>query len=256
MRLGICHLCRQHRELCDSHALPNSLFNYILRKSSGKAIVIIDDSSSPTHYSSDTWDTELFCDGCERKLNHRYDRYGMAVFRGHEGNVSRGPDGLTFVRIDRRRLRMFFLSVLWRISTSSHPSYSNIDLPYEWEDELHQVFVTGNTMPSARFTVAVYKLRDSTPEGGFSNENLRSFIMSPFARSFGSYISVCFPFLGFFVKVFLPRLPKPHAKRPGVLYGSSPLFLAPYAEVLDIPEIMSALVRGLHKEHVGLSRVG
>lgn len=256
MRLGTCRLCQQHRELCDSHALPNSLFNYILRKSDGKAIAVTDDPTTPTQYTADTWDTELLCQDCEESLNNRYDRYGMAVFRGHIGTVSRGSAGVTITGVDRRRLRMFFLSVLWRISISSHPSYSNIDLPYAWEEELHDALRTDRHVPSARFTVTVYKLRDSTRTGGFDAEALRSFIMAPFGRSFGSLISVCFLFLGFFVEVFLPRVPKAYSKRTGVLHGTSRVFFAPYAEVLEIPEIMQLLVRGLHKEHVGLSRVG
>lgn len=256
MRLGICRLCERQRELCDSHALPNSLFNYILRKSDGKAVVVIDDPGTLTRYTADTWDTELLCQECEETLNNRFDRYGMGVFRGHIGTVSRDLEGITLCGVDRRRLRTFFLSVLWRISVSSHPNYSNIDLPYAWESELHDALRAGRNVPSARFTVSVYRLRDSTPVGGFDAEALRSFIMAPFGRNFGTFISVCFLFLGYFVEVFLPRVPKAYSKRPGILYGSGTVFLAPYVEVLDIPEIMRILVRGLHKEHVGLSKVG
>ena len=253
--MAICRLCGNQGELCDSHALPNSLFNYIFRKSAGKAVVVTDDATTPTHFASDSWDTELLCRACEESLNDRYDRYGMGVFRGHVGSVAPGFDGVTFTGIDRRRLRMFILSVLWRISISSHPSYSNIDLPYHWEDELRQALRIGKPVPSACFTVTVYKVRDSTNPGGFSNENLQGLIMSPFARSFQNFISVCFPFLGFFVEVFLPRVPAAYSKRPGVLFGTSPIFLAPYIEVLDVPEIKAVLVRGLQKERDGLSKV-
>lgn len=126
MRLGTCHLCRQHRKLCDSHALPNSVFNYILRKSDGKAVAVTDDPATPIRYTVDTWDTELLCQKCEEAFNNRFDRYGIGAFRGQISTISRGPEGVTFTGIDRRRLRMFFLSVLWRISVSSHPNYSNI----------------------------------------------------------------------------------------------------------------------------------
>ena len=256
MRLGTCRLCEQTRELCDSHALPNSLFNYILRKSDGKAVAVIDDPTTPVRYSADTWDTELLCQDCEESLNNRFDRYGMGVFRGNIGASSRGSEGVTFAGINQRRLRMFFLSVLWRISVSSHPNYSNIDLPYAWEHELHDALRAGRHVPGARFTVAVYRMRDSTPIDGFDAEALRNFIMAPFGRDFGTFISVCFLFLGYFVEVFLPRVPKAYSKRPGVLYGNSTVFMAPYVELLDIPEIVRILVRGLQKEDVGLSKVG
>lgn len=235
MRTGVCKLCLEHRPLCDSHALPNSLFNYILRRNAGKAIVITDDKTSPARYLSDTWDAELLCEACERKLNRNYDAYGMAVFRGHAGAVQARDDGVDLLRIDRRRLRMLFLSVLWRVSASSHPNYSNIDLPHHWEENLRQALHGGKSVPKSRDTVALYKMRDSTPVGAFSNEDLRGFIAAPFARGYEKFLSVCFPFMGFFVETFFPRVPPKYSKRRGVIYGRSPVLSVPYVEVLDIP---------------------
>lgn len=255
MRSGICKLCLRNTQLCDSHALPNSLFNYVLRKNGGKAIMIVDDEDTPIRYSSDTWDVELLCADCERLLNQHYDAYGMSVFRGNQGRVVVDASGVSLLRVDRRRLRMFFLSVLWRISVSSHSSYSNIDLPFLWEEDLRSALAEGKPITQSRYTVAVYRMRDSTPKGGFSGEDLRDFIMAPFARSFGDFISVCYPFMGFFVETFLPRVPSRYAKRPGILHGSSPVFRAPYIEVLDIPEILAMMVRGQAKHLDGKSRV-
>jgi hypothetical protein len=191
MHTGVCRLCGKAGELCDSHALPHSIFRYILRKGQGKAILTTDDATTPTRYSSDTWETALLCPTCEDTLNHRYDGYGVGIFTGQVGSMGYGPSGVTFANVDRQRLRMFFLAVLWRMTVSSHASYSNIVLPYPWGNELHEALSTGSTVSSSRFTVAVYKLRDSTPSGGFSSENLRSVIMSPFPRDLRSFISVC-----------------------------------------------------------------
>lgn len=255
MLIGICRLCLESRPLCNSHALPNSIFNYILRKNDGKAIVLADDKDTPVQFSSDTWDAELLCADCERRLNENYDAYGMALFRGHEGATRREDEGIRFLRVDRKRLRMFFLSVLWRVSVSTHPSYSNINLPVAWEEDLRTALHLGSPLHESRYTVAVYKMRDSTPVGGFTNEDLREFICTPFARSYQSFISICFPFLSFFVEVFFPKVPERFAKRRGILHGRSPVFVAPYVEVLDIPELAQVLVSGLEKHFAGLSRV-
>lgn len=256
MGTGICHLCKSQCELCQSHALPHSLFNYVLRQSDGKAIIISDDATTPIQYSGDSWETNLLCGGCEAKLNRNYDSYGMGVFRGHIALVKRGAAGVTFTNVDRQRLRMFFLSVLWRISISTHESYSNSELPYRWEDELHDALLHERRIPSARFTVAVYRLHDSTRTLGLTHENLRGFIMAPFARECDGLISICYLFLGFFVETFLPRLPKRYASLPGVLFGRSPVFMAPHHEVLAVPQIMKLLARGLEKHDAGLSQVG
>jgi hypothetical protein len=151
---------------------------------------------------------------------------------------------------------MFVLSTLWRISISTHPNYSNVDLPLEWEDDLRRALDDNKYIPESRYTVAVYKMRDSTLNGALDNETLRGLIMAPFARTYGHFVSVCFPLLGFLVETFFPRVPERFAKRRGVLRGSSsPQFLAPYVEALDTPEMMRLLVRGLEKHLEGLSRV-
>lgn len=255
MPKGVCLLCNNVAELCESHALPNSAFNYIFRKSAGKAIVITDDAITPTHHSSDSWKIALLCADCESKLNLGYDRYGIDIIRGHIARTKRGQTGITFANIDRQRLRMFFLSILWRISISSHVSYSNIDLPHELENELRNALLHGHKVPTSRFNVAIYRLHDSTGVKGFSPEDLRNFIMAPFAREYKDFVSVCYPFLGFFVEIFLNKLPKKYANRPSVLSGKSSVFMAPYQEVLNIPEIMNVLVRGLEKEVSGLSQI-
>jgi hypothetical protein len=251
MRTGLCRLCLNRRPLCASHALPDSAFNYILRKNAGKAIVITDDATSPARNSSDTWDAELLCEDCEQKLNRSYDAYGMAVFRGHEGSVRADRDAVDFLRIDRQRLRMFLLSIVWRVSVSNHPNYSNIDLPHAWEEDLRRAFDEERKIPDNRYTVALYKMRDSTPVGGFSNDDLRSFIAAPFGRSYGSFISVCFSFMSFFVETFFPSTPAQFAKGRGVVFGRSPVLSVPYVEVLEVPEIMNVLVSALRKELEG-----
>jgi hypothetical protein len=253
MRIGLCRLCLMQKPLCDSHALPNSLFNYIFRKNSGKAIVIVDDATTPAHNSSDTWDVELLCEDCERKLNRKYDAYGMAVLRGHRGSVAVHGGGVDLLKVDRRRLRMFFLSVLWRVSVSSHPNYSNIDLPHAWEEDLRDALNSSRSIPESRYPVAVYKMRDSTtPVSGFDNEAIRGLIAAPFVRTYGRFISVCFPCLGFFVEIFLPKVPAKLAKRRGVITGRSPVLSVPFVEITDIPEFMQVMVSALRKHLEGV----
>lgn len=253
---GVCQLCEEQRELCFSHALPDSAFRLSLRECSGKAIAITDDEATPVQFSSDTWGVELLCSVCEDTLNKAYDSYGIGVLKGHVGTVRRGEYGVTFTAVDRPRLRMFFLSVLWRVSISHHDCYSNIELPYQWESELHRALQQGVRVRGSMFPVVLYRLRDSTPDG-FSYESLRSLITAPFARKFrNGLVSICFVFFGFLVEIFLPKLPAKLMHRPGILTGHNPVFLAPFLEILEIPELLKLMVRGLHKHENGLSKVG
>ena len=184
MKQGLCKLCYQLRALCNSHAIPDATFKHVFRQGSGKAVVALDDAKTPIRYSSDSWDVAMLCSDCEGKLNTQYDSYGIAIFHGSLGQMKEMKDGISFKGIDRQRLRMFFLSILWRSSVSWHESYGNIDLPTELESQLRDALATDTKLPASVLNVAVYKLKDSSPPNGFSDEHIRSLVVAPFARKF------------------------------------------------------------------------
>lgn len=254
-KFGTCRLCEQQHELCLSHAVPKSAFRPALREGSGKAIALIDDETTPIQFSSDTWDVYLLCKDCEDTLNRKYDTYGIDVLKGGVGDVRRSRYGVTFTGLDRQRLRMFCLSVLWRVSVSHHDHYSNICLPHSLTRELHHALKQGLKVRNSIFTVAIYRLTDSNPEG-FSYESLRSLVMAPIMRRFrNGCISICYVFFGFLVEIFLSKLPVKFMKKPGILTGASPIFMAPFQEILEVPELINLMASGLHKHENGQSRV-
>jgi len=256
MKSGICKLCMTQRELCDSHALPNSAFKYIFRQSEGKAIVLTDDSQTPIKTSSDSWSDYLLCLVCEKILNDGFDQYGIAVFRGDKGHTRILNEGILFGDVDKQRLRMFFLSLLWRISISPHDSYRNIDLPYVLKEELRDAFFKGTRIRGSLCTVAIYRLRDSTKTSGFSHDGLREMITSPFARKYqNGQVSICFLFFGYLVEIFISKLPTKYLSRPGVICGSETIFLAPYLEILEVKEIVSIFAKSIIKHDNGLSNI-
>ncbi|MDO9112225.1 MAG: hypothetical protein Q7U63_00340 [Polaromonas sp.] len=255
MPIGKCKLCLLERDLCESHALPHSLFNYALRQSAGKVVALTNDEATFNQHSSDTWQTFLFCAGCEDKLNQNYDRYGMGVFRGVYATITPSAAGVTFKGINRSHLRMFFLSVLWRISVSKHEAYRNIDLPYPLEDELHSAIVEERKVANPHFAVRLHRLRDSTGTPGLTNEKLRGLVIAPEARQQDGFKSIYFLCLGFVVEISLTGFPKKYLAQSGVLAGSSPVFMAPYWEVRDFPPITATLAQGLKKHDAGLTRI-
>lgn len=250
-----CRLCLEHAPLCRSHALPNALFRPIFQRNEGKAIHLVDDEHTPNHYSSDSWSVELLCTACEKALNDAYDSYGISVVKGKAIGVYKSADAVTFLKLDRRRLRAFFLSLLWRFSVSRHDSYLNVQLPKLFQEELRIALLHKRHFPQSRVSVLVSRLRDSSPSGALSQEDLRELIMSPFQRQNPRVVSVCFLFMGLFIEVHLASAPRELRGRAGLLDGTNPVLRIPYVEFLDVPEIAQVLVRGVGKYYVGNSHV-
>jgi hypothetical protein len=162
LMIGKCKLCGNERALCKSHAIPDAHFKQIPRQSAGKAVAITDDEATPIQYTNDSWHTYMLCAECESVLNKRYDEYGIKVLRDDSTKNIRSEIGVTFKDINRQRLRMFLLSVLWRVSISQHRCYSNINLPYPLENKLRHALLNNLNVPDSIFTVFISKLHNFT----------------------------------------------------------------------------------------------
>lgn len=255
MSYGRCLLCEEFAELCNSHAIPNAQFRSILRQGSGSAVMVRDDATTPIARSSDSWSTFQLCSTCEALMNAEYDSYGIAVFRGAAGSVRRTASGISFGNVDVGKVRMFILSVLWRMSTSVHHSYLNAHLPVVLKNSLREALFLRQKYTASKLHVRVQRLHDSTPEGGFRSEDFRCVVISPFIRSYDKNYSICFLLFGFVIQVYIPSLPATERQRQHTLSANSRVFFAPFVEFVDVPELLQLGVRSLEKSNNGLSRL-
>ncbi|MDP2066786.1 MAG: hypothetical protein Q8K38_12545 [Burkholderiaceae bacterium] len=255
MSFGRCHLCENLTELCDSHAIPDAHFRPMLREGQGAAVSICDDASTPVRRTSDTWSTDQLCIACERMLNEEYDSYGIAVFKGKQGRPKPITDGVSFQDIDAGRFRTFMLSVLWRMSTSVHTAYRNAQLPAGAKEELRITLLARGRYRDSKLHLALQRLHDSTPRGGFAPEDFRSAVMSPFIRKSSNYYAVCFLMFGFLMRVFVPYLPAKERKAVHLISANSTIVFAPRLEFVQFPELFSLCVNGLRKQVHGLSQL-
>jgi hypothetical protein len=254
MHYGLCLLCENMADLCDSHALPDALFRPLLRQRSGTAIHATDDATTPITLTSDSWCTPQLCAPCEGLMNDEWDRYGIAVFKGRAGKARRMDAGVSFVDVDAGRLRMFLLAVLWRMSVSVHKSYLSAHVPPPIREELRHTLLSRGRYPASRLHVSLQRLHDSTP-GGFTSKAFRNMVMSPFIREHGSYYSIGFTMFGFLAQVFLPALPSRLRPSTPLLGSKGRIVFAPRLEFTHFPELFDLGVRALHKTVTGLSHV-
>lgn len=254
MQFGICCLCQKYADLCDSHAIPDAHFRSFLREGNGSAIAATDDLHTPIVHSSDTWSSAQLCRPCEELLNEEYDSFGIAVFKGKIGTANRTSNGVTFRNIDIGRLRMFLLAVLWRMVASEHQSYFNARLPPKIQEELRLALQQRTKFRNSLLHIAMERLHDSTPEGGFSSEQFRQIVISPFIRKHRRGYAICFLMFGFLVRVFVPSLSIAERRSVSVLNDKAVLFV-PLLEFVNFPELFNLGVRSVYKSHIGLSKI-
>lgn len=246
--MSICRLCFKESELKRSHAIPDTVFKKILRGNSGKSIVVPGGGNNPVHYSSDSWDSLQLCGNCETLLNENYEDYSIKVLRGTLGQFKKHDMGVTFSQINTSKLINFFIAVFWRAANSRHNSYSKVYIPEPWNKQIGEMLLAIKTVPLKLATVKLSRSIDYTKNDGFSPQDLRSIIMSPFFRrhKYGHF-SFCFVFEGFLVEIYIPGLKISERKKHGVINKTANMIVVPFIDIFDVPEMKECLVAAYGK---------
>jgi hypothetical protein len=131
----VCKLCTQDKKLVQAHIIPRSF--YAPLKEGGQIPQIITDKAGvyPQKSPTGVYDKEILCEECERVFAP-WDDYGYRFLmgkisddayirdRGEKIAYNMGP-------CDYHKLKLFFLSVLWRAGVSRQPMFNRVQLgPY------------------------------------------------------------------------------------------------------------------------------
>ena len=128
-----CKLCDHDVDkLAESHILPKSFYGEAFVDPNGPAKLLSSDPNArPTRTRTGEYDSNLLCRQCEASLSD-YDDYAHTVlfktapaetilFNG-QAHVAR------FEQIDTEKLRIFFVSLLWRMHATDRAMFSSVKL--------------------------------------------------------------------------------------------------------------------------------
>lgn len=132
-----CQLCKNETEtLAKSHIYPIGFFNKI--KTKGRINTSKLDGQKGRKLQKAIYDTEILCPNCETKIAV-YDDYAIKIFRdkiySFEVSSPQLPETklLLFCNIDKRKLRGFIASLLWRMSKSEQMEIAHISIGEKYE---------------------------------------------------------------------------------------------------------------------------
>jgi hypothetical protein len=151
--MGICKLCLQERELITkSHIVPKFMYKdgfddlhriVSIRKEGGKLI-----PQKPLSQDS-LYEPDLLCDDCEKNiLSKRYEDYFSKKLYYHVKKFAKTlpcPEYLKIVSFpaDYQRIKLFFLSILWRYSILQKPENPPIYLG-EHQEIIREMILKNN----------------------------------------------------------------------------------------------------------------
>lgn len=149
---NVCRLCNEIAKLKESHIIPSFAIKFIRDKKlkhrfyeiCRKQKRIIQDG--PKEY--------LLCTKCEQQISEYEQYFKEAIYRNKHG-AKRSHDEQSFVieNLEYKKIKLFFLSLLWRASISSKPEFENVSLSYN-EDIIRKMIAEENPGHSSKFSIS------------------------------------------------------------------------------------------------------
>jgi len=165
------------------------------------------------------YDSSILCAECDGNLIGPWDNYGQKLLMNQINtieNSAKDIDASSFYKIDSfdyKKLKLFFMSILWRASITDHPFFTEVKLGC-WEENLKTMIQTQNPGSETDFSVIVFKYKGQFSEIMHNPTKERN--------SGINYYRFRFPKYGFLIKVDQRRFPS----------GLEPYIIAPNQSLL------------------------
>jgi len=158
-----CRLCLQDKKLIKAHIIPEGFFRLLRHENIAPEMHSNTPGSFPKRMQVGTYDSTILCSECDGKMAP-WDDYGQQVL------IHRFPEAVKIAlqrktvawkieKFDYRRLKLFFMSVLWRASVSKQTFYKRISLG-PFEDRLRTMILNEDPGDSQEFAIVLARFED------------------------------------------------------------------------------------------------
>lgn len=117
------------------------------------------------------YDNSLLCDLCENHISS-FETYGRNLFYGHSSNkfnASFSNDGrfISLEDLDYKKLKLFFISILWKNSVSKREFYKTVSLGKKHNEEMRKMILNSQPLEDFKYPIYVVKLTDKDKVSNF-----------------------------------------------------------------------------------------
>lgn len=231
---GTCRLCQQQAPLIDSHIIPN--FHYKHLKKEEGVFYILSSNPQKKELKQQKGITEhLLCAKCDNeRLGHNERHLAQVIFGGHPLNGKLNNRVLQVSGYDYRKVKNGLLSILWRMSVTSHPYFKEVNLGYKHEEVLRQALLENSELGEEEYPILL-----TAPL--FEGQYLGDWIMPPDCARVGHNRVYRCLISGFLFTFFIGAAPLDDSMRLLLLrHQEWPIIRA---RVEEIPFLLNACLR-------------
>ncbi len=175
MKIGKCCLCGKTKNLIKAHLLPKFFYLYLYSGYDRNKSLILFDGENKTVKKRPvgTYDQNILCRDCDGKLGV-YDNYAKYFWEKDLLSYSRKDlPGPAYIKkdIDYKKLKLFCLSYLWRVSISNMEEVKEISVG-PFEDQLREMIDADDPGKIDDFSVLFSKF-DSDDDLPIADKNIQ-----------------------------------------------------------------------------------
>jgi len=214
----ICKLCDRETKLIKAHIIPEKFF--ICLRSEKKAPELHSNVKNvyPKRIPIGIYDKNILCAACDNKIGV-WDNYAQNLLLGEfseENAIHVNGEKVAYKieNYDFDKLKLFFLSIIWRASISSEPFYEKINLgPYQ--DVIKKMILNADPGAEDQYQVVLAK---------FSDPNIKS-ILDPHMDKFDHVNFIRVYLTGFVAYIKVDKRKCPGFMNDLFMRGNEPLIL-------------------------------
>lgn len=173
MATNTCKLCGTQAKLIKAHIIPKSMYGELCDEN-GMVTKLLTNTPRvyPKRVPCGIYDSTIVCASCEA-LFSPWDDYANSFFQRRDG-ISIEHQGRTigieYADYDYTKLKLFFVSMLWRAHASSQPFFHRVNLGSH-EDRIKSMIFSGDPGSTYDYSVVLAKF-DHELGGAFQDPYL------------------------------------------------------------------------------------
>ncbi len=157
---GVCRFCGQSKKLIKAHVVPEKFFSLDVQN---PLLMIAADKPYETRCPIGIYDENILCADCDNKLGV-YDEEAQKLFLTNIGIYKHKDKDLHEIppsAYNYEKLRLFFISLIWRASISSMNAFRNVSLGQKFEKMALDILKDPALDREDLFSVLIFKLKEN-----------------------------------------------------------------------------------------------
>lgn len=214
-----CRLCQKETtKFVDSHIIAQSIHALSTSPTdpTGAKLVYSKDSIYPKSSKTGVY-SRFLCMNCE-SIFQEWEDHALEIFK--QTYKITIPTKLTHIKLDRfdyDKLKLFFMSILWKADASNHDFYRRVDVGTKHRETLRKILINKNTNEWQNYSVFMERFNSDRPAA--------SIMRSPQKAKMGDIIFYTFYMAAFKVHIKCDSRKSPNNMAEYFIRNNYPLII-------------------------------